>query len=123
MSHEQDAHLVMVRRFPATLLAPEALYLVFENMRKRRVLRQLIRDRERLARLSVGGSEGHPIAVASAAVVEVRVRALTCPQCDGTYRIREHRAPASGLRAVDVTCRLCGTPRTLWFRLGSDEPN
>jgi hypothetical protein len=91
--------------------------------RKQRALRALIRDRERLAELSAGGSPEHPIELTSAAVVEIRASAMTCPQCDGAYRVRDHRAPSSGLRAVDVSCRLCGTPRTLWFRLGSTEPN
>jgi predicted Zn finger-like uncharacterized protein len=88
-----------------------------------RAARRLVRDREKLAALSPGGSAEHPIAVASAAVVETRVRNSTCPQCEGTYRIVEHTAPASGLRQVDVRCQLCGTPRTLWFRLISDEPS
>lgn len=91
--------------------------------RRQRVLRHLVRDRERLAALEPGGSAERPIELTSAAVVETRTRALSCPQCEGGYRIREHRAPSSGLRAVDVTCRLCGTPRTLWFRIGSRDPN
>lgn len=86
-------------------------------------MRQLVRDRERLAALSPGGSPEHPIEVVSAAVVEVRTRAQACPQCEGMYRMRDHRAPAAGLRAVDVTCQTCGTPRTLWFRLGSADPS
>jgi predicted Zn finger-like uncharacterized protein len=91
--------------------------------RKQRVLRHLVRDRERLAALTPGGSAERPIELVSAAVVEGRARTMQCPQCDGGYRILDHRAPDSGLRAVDVRCQLCGTPRTLWFRLGSDEPN
>jgi hypothetical protein len=91
--------------------------------RKQRVLRHLVRDRERLAALEPGGSPEHPIELVSAAVVEIRARALSCPQCEGTYRIHDHRAPSSGLRAVDVSCRLCGTPRTLYFRLTSRDPN
>jgi len=86
-------------------------------------MRRLVRDREKLAALSVGGSEDRPIHVTSAAVVEVRVRHLGCPQCDGEYRIKEHRAPASGIRSVDVTCQICGVSRTLWFRLISVEAN
>lgn len=90
---------------------------------RERAARRLVQDREKLALLSAGGSRERPITVGSSAVVETRVRALTCPQCDGTYRLNDHRAPASGLRAVDVTCVTCGTPRTLWFALGSDDPN
>jgi predicted Zn finger-like uncharacterized protein len=85
--------------------------------------RRLVRDREKLAALVPGGSEAHPIEVGSAAVVEVRVGALACPQCAGSYRLVEHRAPHSGIRAVDVRCTQCGVARTLWFRLVSDEPN
>lgn len=82
-----------------------------------------MRDREKLAALSPGGSRERPIDVDSSAVVEVRVRSLPCPQCEGQYRLVDHRAPASGLREVDVRCTTCGTPRTLWFRLVSSEPN
>ncbi len=80
--------------------------------------------RERLAKLSPGGTPERPIKVDSAAVVEVRTAALVCPTCDlGDYRIEEHVRPANGLRRVDVKCRYCGTPRSLWFRLVSSEPN
>ncbi|MGN6104442.1 MAG: hypothetical protein ACTHU0_05005 [Kofleriaceae bacterium] len=88
-----------------------------------RAARQLVRDRERLAALEVGGSRERPIPVDSAAVVEVRVRSLACPQCGGEYRLRDHRAPASGLRQVTVACTMCGVARDLWFRLVSSEPN
>ena len=91
--------------------------------RKQRVLRHLVRDRERLAALEPGGSPEHPIELVSASVVETRTRALSCPQCEGQYRIHDHRAPSAGLRAVDVKCQLCGTPRTLYFRLTSRDPN
>ena len=94
-----------------------------EQRERVRAMRRLVRDREKLAALSVGGSEDRPIHVTSAAVVEVRIGHLSCPQCGGEYRIKEHRAPASGLRSVDVTCQICGVPRTLWFRIGSADAN
>jgi predicted Zn finger-like uncharacterized protein len=94
-----------------------------EQRERERALRKLVRDREKLAALSVGGSEERPIQVTSAAVVEVRVRHLACPQCQGEYRIKDHRAPASGVRTVDVTCQQCGVSRALWFRIVSDEAN
>jgi hypothetical protein len=90
---------------------------------RQRVARRLVRDREKLASLSVGGSQQRPIQVTSAAVVEVRVRHLTCPQCEGEYKIKEHRSPASGIRSVDVTCQVCGVSRTLWFRIVSVDAN
>lgn len=87
-----------------------------------RAARQLVRDREKLAALSPGGSAQHPIAVESSAVVEIRAHAMPCVQCEGEYRIGEHRA-VSGLRAVDVTCTRCHVKRVLWFRLAPNEPN
>lgn len=94
-----------------------------EQRERARTLRKLVRDREKLAVLSVGGSEERPIHVTSASVVEVRVHHLTCPQCDGEYKVKEHRSPSSGIRSVDVTCQICGVSRTLWFRIVSEEPN
>ena len=88
-----------------------------------RAARKLVRDREKLAALLPGGAREHPIAVPSTSVIEVRVEAMACPQCDGRYRLREHEAPGPGLRRVDVTCRACSAPRSLWFRLAPDEPN
>ena len=90
---------------------------------RERAARQLVRDREKLASLVAGGSADRPIDVGSAAVIEGRVRAMPCVQCEGEYQILEHRYAAAGLRAVDVRCRRCSTPRTLWFRIVSDEPN
>ena len=89
-----------------------------------RTLRHVVRDREKLARLEAGGTAEHPIVVTSAAVIEVRVGALPCPQCAGEYRLVEHEAPSAGLRACHVTCRQCGVSRTLWFKIApADEPN
>jgi len=94
-----------------------------ERRARERELRKLVRDRERLASFEPGGSAERPITVDSPAVIEVRVRSLTCPQCTGTYKLNEHTAPSSGLREVLVTCTQCHVSRSLWFRLGSSEPN
>ena len=80
-------------------------------------------DRERLASLLPGGSPGRAIHVTSPSVIEVRTAAIPCPHCGGHYRVAEHTRPWSGIRRVDVTCRHCSTPRTLWFRLAPDELN
>ena len=88
-----------------------------------RAARRLVRDREKLAGLSPGGTAAHPITVGSAAVVEVRAHAMPCVQCEGEYRIVEHRSAGSGLRAVDVRCQRCGVGRTVWFKIASDEAN
>jgi hypothetical protein len=94
-----------------------------ERRARERQARQLVRDREKLARLSAGGSQERPIEVGSVAVIEGRARAMPCPQCEGTYRIVDHRAPRSGLRVLDVTCQQCHVSRELWFRLVAEEPN
>jgi hypothetical protein len=94
-----------------------------ERRARERAARQLVHDREKLAALSPGGTKERPINVDSAAVVETRVRNLPCVQCEGMYRVLEHRAPASGLREVLVSCTQCGVRRTLWFGLVSREPN
>ena len=89
-----------------------------------RELKKRVRDKERLFLLEPGGSEERPMEVSSTAVIEVRVEAMPCVQCDAPqYRIREHVSVAAGLRRVDVICRNCGAPRSLWFRIVVDEPN
>ena len=88
-----------------------------------RAARDLVHDREKLAALSPGGTRARPMEVGSAAVVEPRINSLACPQCEGRYRVLDHRSVGSGIREVDVRCTTCSTPRTLWFKLVSDEPN
>jgi len=109
--HVHASHSIVIRRKRT------------EQRERARAMRRLVRDREKLAALSVGGSEDRPIQVTSASVVEVRVRHLSCPQCDGEYKVKEHRSPASGIRSVDVTCQMCGVSRTLWFRIVSADAN
>jgi len=82
-----------------------------------------VRDREKLANLSPGGARDRPIIVETAAVIEGRVRAMPCVQCEGAYRVGEHRSEGPGLRAVDAKCERCGAPRTVWFRIVVAEPN
>ncbi|HEU0035043.1 MAG TPA: hypothetical protein VFQ53_30665 [Kofleriaceae bacterium] len=80
--------------------------------------------REQLARLAPGGSPHNPILVSSASVIEPRAATMPCPQCGGLYRIHEHTRPWPGIRKVDVACRHCSTPRSLFFRIvESHEPN
>jgi hypothetical protein len=90
---------------------------------RERADRQLVRDREKLSALAPGGSAEHPIDVPSPAVIEPRVSALRCPQCDRGYKLDDHQSPAPGLRVISVTCRLCHVPRQIWFRLVSLDPN
>lgn len=94
-------------------------------MSDRRFHEALTREhkRELLASLLPGGSSARAIEVTSAAVIEPRAQTLPCPQCGGQYRVLEHTRPSPGLRKVDVACRHCGTPRSLWFRIVVDDPN
>lgn len=79
------------------------------------------RARERLAALAPGGAPDWPIAVRSAAVIEPRAAALSCPQCGGRYRVLEHTRPVPERRRLEVRCRQCSAPRTLWFRIAEPE--
>ena len=94
-----------------------------ERRKAEREARALVRDRERLAALSPGGSAERPIVVPSSAVIEIRVRAMPCVQCEGHYRIRDHRSAGAGVRDVSVVCERCHVARVLWFKIVSDEPN
>lgn len=87
-----------------------------------RATRKLIHDRERLWTLSPGGSAARPITVPSPAVIESRVAAMTCVQCEAEYRVKDHETRA-GDRVVTVVCKLCHVTREIWFRLGSAAPN
>lgn len=94
-----------------------------ERRARERAARELVRDREKLAALSRGGSAERPLEIPSPVVIEGRVRALPCVQCEGEYAIKEHRSAGPGVRAIDVRCHRCGVPRTLWFRIVSPDPN
>src|SRR3954447_1891626 len=88
--------------------------------------RKLVRERQRLASLEVGGTPDRPIDVSSSSVIEVRARSLRCPLCDGPFRLDDQTAHLHGhksLRAVHVTCSQCGVARQLWFHITSPLPN
>ncbi|HEY7957507.1 MAG TPA: MJ0042-type zinc finger domain-containing protein [Polyangia bacterium] len=91
--------------------------------RAERGARELVRDREKLAALDIGGSPERPIEVSSSAVIEGRARAQRCPQCGGSYRIEDHQAPSATLREVAVRCAQCGVGRRLWFRITVAAPS
>lgn len=83
-----------------------------------RATKKLIHDRERLWSLSPGGSPARPLTVPSPAVIDSRVAAMHCPQCDGEYTQRDHET-RDGARVVSVVCKLCHVPRQIWFRLAA----
>ena len=83
-----------------------------------------VQRREYLARLQRGASIDRPIPVSSASVIELRAaNAMPCPRCAGQYRILEHTRPVPNIRQVDVECRFCGTPRSLYFTIIEPETN
>lgn len=91
-----------------------------------RELRKEIARIERAARELPGGAADHPIDVASAAVVELKARAAPCLRCGGELELRHDRAastPRGILREIELTCRLCHAPRTLWFRVAPQVVN
>jgi hypothetical protein len=83
-----------------------------------------VQRRERLARLVRGGSIDRPIPVTSASVIELRAaNGMPCPICRGQYRILEHTRPVPGIRCLDVECRHCSTPRSLYFTIIEPDLN
>jgi len=93
---------------------------------RERDARKLVRDRQKLALLSPGGSRERAIEVPSPAVIPVRARGTPCPLCEGALRLDEETAEVRAgvqLRAAHVTCVRCGVARTLWYRLSSSLPS
>jgi hypothetical protein len=80
----------------------------------------IAKDAERLFELEPGGSAERPIEVDSPSIVESRSRATPCPRCGGPHRVEEHAAVAVAgvrLREARLTCRSCGSRRSMWFQL------
>jgi hypothetical protein len=94
-----------------------------ERRARERKVRQLVKATEKLAGISAGGSAELAIEVTASTQIEIRVHAMRCPQCDGDYRVLDHRSAGQGVRPVDVQCNVCGTKRTLWFEIVEDQPN
>jgi hypothetical protein len=91
-----------------------------ERRERERALRKHVRDLDRLAAASPGGSPQRPIAIDTPAVVEGRARSERCPLCKGQLDLEEHNAvivDGEPLREARVRCRQCHTRRSLWFRL------
>jgi hypothetical protein len=91
-----------------------------------RALRKTVRQVQRLAGDLPGGGPERAIEVASASVVELKALGTPCLQCGGELELRHDRASADSggvLRALELTCRRCHAPRTLWFRVVASGPN
>lgn len=94
-----------------------------ERRERERTARKLVQATEKVAHMVAGGSHERAIEVAASPQVEIRVNGMRCPQCDGTYKIVDHRSAGQGVRPVDVKCNTCGVARTLWFKIIEAEPN
>jgi DNA-directed RNA polymerase subunit RPC12/RpoP len=76
--------------------------------------------REKLFRLSPGGTSERPLDVVSPAMIEPHVSGVECPRCGGRLLIDEHAAvtvSGSRLREARLRCAGCGSRRSLWFRI------
>lgn len=97
-----------------------------ERREHERAARALVRDKQKLALLSPGGSAERAIDVPSPAVIPIRARATPCPLCGGALRLDDETAEirdGQQLRAAHVTCVACGVKRALWYRLSSSLPS
>jgi hypothetical protein len=97
-----------------------------ERREHERALRKTVRTTERLAEQLSGATPEHPIEVAAPSVVEIKARAIRCPQCGGELEIHGDRAdstPRGVLRALELVCRRCHAPRSLWFRVKPPSAN
>jgi hypothetical protein len=97
-----------------------------QRRERERALRKAVRSTERLARELPGATPETPIDVAAPAVAEIKAAATPCPQCGGALEVRGDRAdtsPRGVLRELQVVCRLCHAPRSLWFRVTPTSAN
>jgi hypothetical protein len=82
-----------------------------------RTLRKDVKTRQRLVEAAPGGAADRPLTVRSTSVIEVEARSLPCVQCGGELDLRQHAASGPLLRVVKLVCRICHTPREVWFRV------
>lgn len=89
-------------------------------------MRATVRRIERMAGELPGGTPERAIEVGASSVVELKARAAPCLQCAGQLDIRGDRAGSTArgvVRAIELVCRQCHAPRTLWFRIAAPGPN
>lgn len=93
---------------------------------KQRAMGKLAEKLDKLVLESQGGSPQRAITVTSAAVIEVKARAFRCGRCEGELEWKHEHATFMGaiqLRRVDLVCRSCFAPRSVWFSLGAPTAN
>jgi hypothetical protein len=97
-----------------------------QRREQERAMRKVVRQVERVAAASPGGGPDNAIVVTSVAVIETRARQTPCVQCGGELELRGDRAqstPRGVVREIDVVCRRCRAPRTLWFVVAPASAN
>lgn len=85
-----------------------------------RALEKLTVKREALARHEPGGAPERPISVQSASEITANARNRSCPLCDGTLRVLDHRATTvqgRRLRIVEVQCEGCSHRREIYYEV------
>ena len=90
---------------------------------RERNVKKLVHATEKVASQLAGYSQDRKIRVDASPQIEIRIHAMRCPQCDGNYKVLDHRSAGQGVRPVDVQCQLCSVKRTLWFEIVEPEPN
>jgi hypothetical protein len=81
---------------------------------------KLTRARNRLIELAPGGTPALPIDVPTPSLVEPKATAVACPRCDAPFAVEQHEARSTEygrLREAKLRCKVCGTARSLWFRI------
>lgn len=94
---------------------PRTISRLFERKQER-----LLEDKQRLARLSPGGSIEQPIVIQAASQLPLRAESYLCLRCDGALRYVDDRVVERDgdlRRAANLTCKRCGAPRELWFQI------
>jgi hypothetical protein len=97
-----------------------------QRREQQRELRATVRRIQRLADQLPGGAPEDAIEVGASSVVEIQARATPCLQCNGDLEIRRDSGastPRGILRELELVCRRCHAPRTLWFRISTPGAN
>jgi hypothetical protein len=91
-----------------------------------RELQKLEDAREKLSRISPGGTPENPLEVQSASVIELAATALGCNRCAAEVRVEAHEAivtSSGGERRVVLRCKSCGHLREVFVRLSTRTLN
>jgi hypothetical protein len=72
------------------------------------------------ARTQPGCAPDRPFEVEASSVIEGHVRGVPCPICGESLRLDQHTAETihgERMRLVLVTCAVCGSSRTLYYKI------